>query len=155
MRPKLPMARMKPIAAGQGAAARRMPSRRRRPQYLIGTRSWSRPVGDSATIVPRGLLDHGRRREDTPRIAVWSFGSEGLDGQHFHIHNFRSLLNGATVPWFSLLRQPRTFEFQARAVDGTIHDFEIQASTARSALDLAKRLCAAKGWQLLQALDSQ
>jgi hypothetical protein len=93
---------------------------------------------------------HRLRYSCVPKVSTASASISIL-----YIHTFRSLLNGATVPWFSLLRQPRTFEFQARAADGTIHDFEIQASTAQSALDLAKRLCAAKGWQLLHALDGQ
>src|SRR4051812_25178062 len=78
------------------------------------------------------LAGHDRRLSD-------------LDCRHFRIHNSAPSLNGAPVPWFTLQRQPRTFEFRARASDGSVHDFEIQASSAKTALDLAKRLCAAKG----------
>jgi hypothetical protein len=53
------------------------------------------------------------------------------------------------VAWFSFLHRSRTFSFSARAVDGSTHDIEIQSSSAYSALDLARRLCATKDWKLV------
>ena len=46
------------------------------------------------------------------------------------------------MAWFHLLSRSRTFNFSARANDGSTHDIEIQSSSAHSALDLARRLCA-------------
>jgi len=63
-------------------------------------------------------------------------------------------LNGAPLALFSFLRRIRTFHFRARAGDGTMHEFEIQASTAQIALDLATRLCAAKDWKLVSAQEA-
>jgi hypothetical protein len=58
-------------------------------------------------------------------------------------------LDGLLVTWFKFLHRSRTFYFRAVATDGTTHEFEIQASAAQSALDLAQRLCATKGWKLV------
>jgi hypothetical protein len=50
---------------------------------------------------------------------------------------------------FKFLRTNRTYQFRAVEADGAEHDFEIEASSPRTAFDLAYRFCAAKDWKLL------